>query len=156
MTYQPTELAELLAKSGVQFVIIGGHAVNFHGYVRATEDVDIIIQRTPESDELLFQVLTRVNAFWISNEIDPNTGIEKSVPLSCRYLQDNHLVMLGTDIGYLDVFDFIPGFPTTHVDQLFEDAVLLGSIKFVSLSWLKKMKTVSGRPIDKIDLANLG
>src|SRR5258708_38438936 len=29
---------ELLARARVSFVIIGGHAVNFHGYVRTTED----------------------------------------------------------------------------------------------------------------------
>lgn len=33
-------LLETLARHGVPFVIIGGHAVNFHGSLRASEDVD--------------------------------------------------------------------------------------------------------------------
>jgi hypothetical protein len=156
MTHQPIELAELLAKFNVQFVIIGGHAVNFHGFTRATEDIDIIIQRTVESDEALFQALSSINAFWISNEIDPATGIERTVPVSRGYLQENHLMMLGTDVGYLDIFDFVPGFRKTSVSQVFEDAVAVESLRFVSLNWLRKMKAASGRPIDKIDLANLG
>jgi hypothetical protein len=36
------ELLDVLRRHGVQFVIIGGHAVNFHGYGRATEDTDIV------------------------------------------------------------------------------------------------------------------
>lgn len=31
-----------LQKSGVPFIVIGGHAVSFHGQIRATEDVDVI------------------------------------------------------------------------------------------------------------------
>ena len=33
---------EVLARHGVPFLVIGGHAVSFHGYVRATEDTDVL------------------------------------------------------------------------------------------------------------------
>jgi len=32
------EILSHLQKHGVPFVLIGGHAVNYHGYVRSTED----------------------------------------------------------------------------------------------------------------------
>ncbi len=38
-----------LNKNGVDFMIIGGYAVIFHGHVRATKDLDIMIRRTPEN-----------------------------------------------------------------------------------------------------------
>ena len=38
----PLNVFQLLARAGVPFVIIGGHAVNFHGHLRATEDADLI------------------------------------------------------------------------------------------------------------------
>lgn len=38
-----------LNKHGVDFMIIGGYAVIFHGYIRATKDLDIFIRRTPEN-----------------------------------------------------------------------------------------------------------
>lgn len=38
-----------LNKHGVEFMIIGGYAVIFHGHVRATKDLDILIRRAPEN-----------------------------------------------------------------------------------------------------------
>ena len=37
------QILETLAKHSLRAVVIGGHAVCFHGYVRATEDVDVIL-----------------------------------------------------------------------------------------------------------------
>jgi hypothetical protein len=49
-------LAEL-TREGVEFLIIGGVAVGFHGYVRATKDVDIVPAPDPQNLERLTQVL---------------------------------------------------------------------------------------------------
>lgn len=35
------EFLRLLAGQQIEFVIVGGYAVAFHGYVRATQDIDI-------------------------------------------------------------------------------------------------------------------
>ena len=71
------------------------------------------------------------------------------------YLRSEHLMMLWTDLGFLDIYDFIPGFPDTPVEELFTDAVLLGQLRFVSLSWLRKLKTAAGRHKDLDDLEHL-
>lgn len=39
--------------SGLEYVLIGAAAMGFHGVVRATEDVDIVIRATPENVERL-------------------------------------------------------------------------------------------------------
>ena len=39
-------------KRGIRFLVIGGHAVNAHGYIRLTADVDILV-RTEERDQWL-------------------------------------------------------------------------------------------------------
>lgn len=36
-------------KNSVEFMIIGGYAVIFHGHVRTTKDLDIFIRSTPEN-----------------------------------------------------------------------------------------------------------
>jgi len=43
---EPTfeKLLVILAEAGVEFVVVGGVAVTLHGYVRLTEDVDILIE----------------------------------------------------------------------------------------------------------------
>ena len=151
----PFQLIDILSSHNVPFVIIGGHAVSFHGYVRATEDTDIVFQRSAESEASLFQALSDVNARWIGDEMDPETGIERTHPATLGYIQHKHLMMLVTDYGFLDIFDYIPGSPAEPVDQLFATAVEQGSHKFVSLSWLRRMKSAANRPKDRLDLENL-
>ena len=38
------EFLRLLTGQGVDFVIVGGYAVAFHGYVRATQDMDLFFR----------------------------------------------------------------------------------------------------------------
>jgi len=56
---EPTfeKLLVILAKAGVEFVLVGGVAVTLHGYVRLTEDVDVLIHRTPENVQCLLTAL---------------------------------------------------------------------------------------------------
>ncbi len=149
------DIADALQEAGVQVVIIGGHAVNFHGYLRATEDVDLVFRRLQGVEEILLQVLTDWKAFWISDEIDPATGLETTIPVSLEFIRSNHLMMLGTQMGYVDLFDFIPGLPSENLDGLFSTAVSIGQRRFASLEWLKRMKRAAGRPQDEIDLRHL-
>jgi hypothetical protein len=151
----PFELLASLARARVPFVIIGGHAVNFHGYVRTTEDTDIIFHRTAESEGALLHVLQSIRACWISNEKDTQTGLERLVPVTAAYLRSEHLMMLWTDLGFLDIYDFVPGFPDIPVQELFTDSVALGELRFVSLSWLRKLKASAGRHKDLDDLEHL-
>jgi hypothetical protein len=151
----PIELLASLARARVPFVIIGGHAVNFHGYVRTTEDTDIVFHRTTDSEAALLQVLQSVGACWISNEKDPKTGLERLIAVTAAYIRAEHLMMLWTDFGFLDIYDFIPGFPGTPVQELFTDSVPLGELRFVSLAWLRRLKVCAGRHKDLDDLEHL-
>ena len=151
----PFRLLDVLAKHNVPFVIIGGHAVSFHGYVRATEDVDVVVRRTPDGDQALLAALTEVNARWIGSEMDPETGIERTFPVSLAYIRASRLMMLVTDCGFLDIFDYIPGCPDESVERLFDSAAESHGWRFASLDWLRKMKQAAGRAKDQIDLENL-
>ena len=37
------DLLELFDKHGVMYMLVGGHAVNYYGYVRTTQDIDILV-----------------------------------------------------------------------------------------------------------------
>ena len=150
-----SKLLDTLVRHKVPLVIIGGHAVNYHGYQRGTQDLDVIWRRSPETETALLDALREVNACWISNEKDPATGLEKLVPVSESYVATMHLMMLVTDHGFLDLFDFIPGFPDVDVQQVFEDSVPLKDVRYVSLDWLKRMKAATNRHRDLEDLEQL-
>ena len=54
------ELLVGLAEAGIGFVTVGGLACAMNGHVRMTEDVDILVCRTPENLTLLLDTLANV------------------------------------------------------------------------------------------------
>lgn len=52
-----SELLGLLTASRIRFIVVGGVACALNGYVRATEDVDIIIDAAPDNVTELLRVL---------------------------------------------------------------------------------------------------
>lgn len=146
---------EVLSRHGVPFVVIGGHAVNFHGSLRATEDTDVLWIRSPETERDLLAALREIEAEYIGNEIDPTTGIERTHPVTAAFIRAERLMMLSTQAGFLDLFDHVPGFPHEPVRTVWETGVELDGVRFASLSWLRRMKRAAGRPKDLLDLENL-
>ena len=71
------------------------------------------------------------------------------------YLEAERLMMLCTNAGFLDLFDYVPGLPQTPVASVWEAAIDLDGVRFVSLDWLRRMKQAAGRPKDLLDLENL-
>lgn len=151
----PFRLIDVLKDHEVDFVVIGGHAVAFHGYPRATEDTDILFLRRPANETALFNALESVAARWIGNDLDPKTGIERQNAVTLEYVRRTHLMMLITDAGFLDVFDYVPGLPEEAVEPVFESSVLANGLRFASRYWLRRMKKAANRPKDRLDLENL-
>ena len=64
-------LLKLLARfqaEGVQYVLVGGHAVRLNGFVRATEDIDILL---PSSVENGRRVIRALDFLASSKDLDP-------------------------------------------------------------------------------------
>lgn len=155
MTESRDSVFQILQRHGVPFVVIGGHAVIVHGFVRATEDYDVVFLRTPGSETRLLAALKAINARWIDDEMDPATGIERQVPVSASYIQGQHLMMMITDCGFLDVFDYVPGCDGASVAELMADALEVDGIRYASKSWVLRMKKAAGRTKDQLDIENL-
>lgn len=148
-------LFDVLTRHAVPFVVMGGHAVNFHGFVRATEDTDVLWIRSPAAEENLLRALDELAAEYIGNEIDPATGIERTHRVTAGFVRAERLMMLCTKAGFLDLFDYVPGYPSVPVSTVWETAVACDGIRFVSLEWLRKLKQAAGRPKDLLDLEQL-
>ncbi|MDB5357070.1 MAG: hypothetical protein JWN24_3523 [Phycisphaerales bacterium] len=149
------EILEVLRRHGVPFVIVGGHAVNHYGYRRATEDADVVWLRSADAEQSLLTALTELDAQYIGKEIDPKTRIERTYPVTESFIRSSHLMMLWTKHGFLDLFDYIPGFPTEDVQQLRKSSAEAEGYRYASLEWLRKMKKAAGRTKDLLDLENL-
>lgn len=48
-----------LARSGIDFAVVGGVAVSLNGFVRATDDLDIIISDAPQNVKRLLEELAK-------------------------------------------------------------------------------------------------
>ena len=155
MVDAPLSLMAVLARHGVPFVVIGGHAVGVHGYPRATQDTDIVFARSPETEKALLAALHELHAVWISNEKDPATGWERHVPVTLAYIQGHPIMWLMTDLGFLDIMDHIPGLPGATAKQLIAESIEINGLLYASRPWLIRMKKAAGRTKDLMDIEEL-
>ena len=51
------EFLKLLNANGVKYLLIGGYAVGFYGYPRATNDMDIFVSKDSDNAERLVKAL---------------------------------------------------------------------------------------------------
>lgn len=148
-------ILEALAREGVEFLIIGGVAVGFHGYVRATKDVDVVPAPDPENLARLARALETLDA-QIEGAEDFEAG-ELPDPLDPEALALGGNWVMRTRLGRFDVMQWI------GEDALWEmlspaaiEAEIGGlTVKVVSFEGLVALKENAGRPEDLIDLQRL-
>jgi hypothetical protein len=61
----PQDFRDLLVElhdAGAEFVVVGGHAVAFHGHPRATKDLDVLIRAEPTNAERVYRGLAAFGA----------------------------------------------------------------------------------------------
>lgn len=57
-----TDILSAFAAEKVEFLVVGGYAMAFHGYVRATGDIDLWIRISDENAEKVWRALERFGA----------------------------------------------------------------------------------------------
>jgi hypothetical protein len=56
----PDDFRDLLLElvgAGAEFVVVGGHAVAFHGHPRATKDLDVLVRAEADNARKVYQAL---------------------------------------------------------------------------------------------------
>ena len=136
-------------------MVIGGVAVGFHGYVRATKDVDVVPAPDSQNIKRLAGVLRELDA-----EIEGAEdfeGDELPDPLDPELLGRGGNWVLRTRLGRFDIMQWIgesalwqmlaPAAVEAEVDGL--------TIRFASYEDLVALKEMAGRPEDLTDLQRL-
>jgi predicted nucleotidyltransferase len=144
-----------LVDGGVEFLLIGGIAVSYHGHVRATKDVDVVPDPTPENLERLAGVLRGLEA-----QVEGADDFEESElpnPFDPGALELGGNWVLLTRLGRLDIMQWIGDNPLWQ--QLspgaIEDQIADLPVKIVSFEDLVRLKELAGRPEDLADLQKL-
>jgi len=133
----------LLREHDARYLLIGGYAVGYHGYPRATADMDIWVAVHPENAERIVAVL-RAFGFDL-----PELSAE-------LFLKDNQIIRMGIPPMRLEICTSISGveFETCYQGRV--TAVLDGvEVNLINLEHLKINKKASGRYKDLNDLENL-
>jgi hypothetical protein len=136
----------------VEFVVIGGVAVGAHGFIRATEDLDLVPNPDPDNLARLTKALTALESTL------PTVGDRRfDANRDAGVVKRGGNVTAMTRFGGLDVVQRAQGVPS--YSQLAKDAVkseLLGiPVRVCSLGALREMKSAQGRTQDQLDLENL-
>lgn len=146
MTRLPNDFKEflkLLNANDVDYLIVGGHAVGYHGYPRPTGDIDIWVRIDARTAERIVAVLTEFG-FDV-----PGISIE-------LFLEPEKVVRMGVPPLRIDLLTSVDGvefeecFRRRVVDEI--DGV---QVNFISLEDLKINKRAAARHRDLNDLENL-
>ncbi len=139
-----------LAEHGVDYVLVGGLAVQTHGHVRTTVDVDVYPRPDRQNLGRLAEALNALDASVL------NAGAGE-LPIDASMLPRATLWQFATRHGAVDVLHDAPGAPP--YDELRERAleVELGDLRIAVAGRddLISMKRASARRVDLEDLAAL-
>lgn len=133
------ELLEELARDAVEFLLVGGYAVAFHGRPRATKDIDIFLEGSRENLERTATALARF-------------GAPENVIGAIQSMKESEIVFMGQPPLRVDFLRSIDGVEPADLFAHAVDAVVDGiQIRVISLDDLIENKRAAGRPQDVID-----
>lgn len=148
--FDPRRIFAALEAHGVDYVVVGGIAVQAYGHVRMTNDIDLIPAPTRENLDRLAAALTALHARVL------NPGAEH-LKIDASMLPRATLWQLSTSHGDIDVLHDAPGSAPYAELRARSLLIALGraQIHIAGRDDLLRMKRASGRPIDIADIAAL-
>jgi hypothetical protein len=157
--FEPDDLLLSLTNAKVEFIVIGGIAVGVHGYVRATKDLDIVPDPSPENLARLARVLVELDARPVGvGDFSPEEF--PFDPTDPDQLGEGANFRLETSHGPLDIMQWVAGIETDLAySELAPKAVAVQfrdtQIQVCALDHLLAMKRAAGRAQDLTDLKQL-
>lgn len=151
-------LVTALNQASVRYLIAGGLAVNAHGYLRFTKDIDLVIELVPDNIGRAFAALRGL-------------GYRPSVPVTTEQFADPairagwvrdkgmQVLQLWSDQHPetpIDVFAYEPfSFDEEYANALMKPLYGTIEVRFISVPTLIRMKAAVGREQDRIDVEHL-
>lgn len=132
-----------LARAGVDFAVVGGVAVILNGYPRVTQDLDLIVDETPENIRRLLGYLATWGEGW-AKELKPEEFVAQEG--SIRITEDFELDLF-TRMRSHSLRDFAPRL------RMFEAQGM--QIRYLAPEDLVRLKSGSWRDKDRLDVAAL-
>lgn len=137
------EFIRLLAREGVEYLIVGAWSLAFHGRPRYTGDLDLFVRRDPTNAERIMRV---IEAFGFGA-----VGLTRE-----DFLRENYVIQLGVEPNRLDILTGISGVSFEEAWAARVSGTLGGlPVWFISRELLIRNKQASGRDQDLADVRTL-
>lgn len=148
-------ILEQLDGAGVEFIVIGGVAVGFHGYVRATKDLDVVPAPDRANLERLVAVLRDLDA--ALDGAGDFEAAELPDPLDADVLEQGGNWVLQTRLGRFDIMQWIGDAELwAMLSPAAVEVEMEGmQVKVVGFDDLVALKKEAARPSDLEDLERL-
>jgi hypothetical protein len=156
----PEPLLRALHDAGVRHVIIGGFAVNAHGVIRPSKDLDIVPDPDPGNLVKLARLLAELDARHVGlGDFRPDEF--PFDPTRVEDLERGANFRLETRLGDLDIMQWVAGIETEPAYEALAAGSIDGELdgiplRVCGLDHLVAMKRAAGRPRDLDDLQRLG
>lgn len=137
------EFLKLLNAHQVEYLLIGGYAVGYHGYPRATADMDIWIAMNPSNSQRIVIVLKEFG--FDLPELSPEL-----------FLKEWQIIRMGVPPIRIELATTVSGvnFNECYAERIV-DTLDDVEVNLISLKHLKLNKKAYGRHRDLADLENL-
>ena len=133
-----------LNEAGVEYLLVGGHAVAYHGYVRPTRDMDVWVAVSEANADRLVQAVKK----FFGGELE---GLTRD-----WFLDRENVTRFGAVPNLIEILLQISG---GEFAAAFARRVVVNvsgqTLNLISLDDLKANKRASGRSKDIADLENL-
>lgn len=143
----PPDFRDFLAclnDAGAEYLLIGGHAVAYHGYPRVTSDMDVWIHRTAENADRTLAAIRR----FFTDEMAGLTATQLLTPeMVTHFGARPHLIEV---LNHISGGDFAQAWES-RVEANYDGI----PVHIISLADLKQNKQASARPKDLADLSQL-
>ena len=146
-----------LQATGVRYVVVGGMAVNLHGYQRFTKDIDLVIDLIPDQSLKALEALDKLG-------YKPNLPVKLSdfADASIRggWIRDKGMLVfqMYSDQSRLSI-DIFASYPV-EFEALWSQGTKISlpaaSLRIASIDHLILMKREAGRAQDLLDIEMLG
>jgi hypothetical protein len=144
----PQDFRDLLVElhdAGAVFVVLGGHAVAFHGHPRATKDLDVLVRADSANAALVYRALAAFGA--------PLDAIEVKEADFATY---DGVLQIGLPPRRIDVLNRASGITFADAVAAGDSFVVDGrAIPVIGLAALLKNKRAAGREQDLADVKAL-
>jgi hypothetical protein len=135
-----------LHENDVRYIMVGGFAINLHGYIRSTKDIDIWIEDTLENRKKLRKALKEQG----SGDYEPIERMQ-FIPGWTNFQLNMGFI--------LDVMVNVKGLDEIGFDECYKYAVVAEiegiPVRFLHYNHLITCKKAAGRPRDLADIEEL-